>query len=90
MTPVELVLENLRLIVGLMVLALFVVGLILGLRTEWGRDRLATAAVRLAEAALALAERWLARQVEPAGMGSIQYARGELRHWQTLRRSGGG
>jgi hypothetical protein len=86
MTPVETVTENLPLILGLIVLGLFLVGLVLGLRTEGGRGRLARAAVQLAVAALGLAERWLAGQMEPrVSDGSIQYARGELRHWLARR-----
>lgn len=78
--------ENLPLILGLVLGGLFVVGLVLGLRTTGGRDALAAAAVRLAVTALALAERWLGDQVMPAGgSGSIQYARGELRHWLAAR-----
>lgn len=69
----------------LAVVALFVLGLVLGLRTEGGRDRLAAAAVQLAVAALALAERWLNSQVEATGVGSIQYAQGELRLWLAER-----
>lgn len=77
----ELVSENLPLILGAGALALFVIGLVLGLRTPGGRNALAAAAVRLAVTALGFAERWLGSQVEPAGLGSVQYARGELRHW---------
>jgi hypothetical protein len=83
----ELVTENLPLILGAGALALFVIGLVLGLRTEGGRESLARAAVRLAVAALGFAERWLGRQVEPAaaGLGSVQSARNELRFWLALR-----
>jgi len=84
----ELVTENLPLILGAGALALFVIGLVLGLRTEGGRESLARAAVRLAVAALGFAERWLGRQVEPAGLGSVQFARGELVFW--LARSSDG
>ena len=82
----ELVTENLPLILGAGALALLVIGLALALRTESGRDALAAAAVRLAVTALGFAERWLGRQVEPAGLGSVQYARGELRHWLDARK----
>lgn len=86
MTPVEIVTENLPLILGLIIFGLFVIGMALALRTEGGRERLAAAAVRLAVAALGFAERWLGGQVMPAGgSGSIQYARGELRHWLAAR-----
>ena len=84
----EIVAENLPLILGLVLGVLFLVGLVLGLRTEGGRERLAAAAVRLAVAALGFAERWLGGQVvAQGGSGSLQYARGELRHWLAARAS---
>lgn len=88
MTPVEIVTENLPLILGLIIFGLFVIGMALALRTEGGRERLAAAAVRLAVAALGFAERWLGGQVvAQGGSGSLQYARGELRHWLAARAS---
>jgi hypothetical protein len=82
--------ENLPLILGIALGALFVLGLVLGLRTENGRAGLAAAAVRLAVAALGFAERWLGRQVEPVtlengrtvyGPTPVSQARTDLRRW---------
>lgn len=81
----ETVTENLPLILGSIIFLLFVLGMALALRTDGGRERLAAAAVRLAVAALGFAERWLQRQVEPASLGSVQFAQNELRFWLALR-----
>lgn len=61
----QVVTDNLPLILGGMALILFVIGLVLALRTPGGRNALATAAVRLAVAFLALAERWLGGVIMP-------------------------
>lgn len=81
----QFVSENLPLVLGVALGVLFVTGLVLALRTEGGRDRLAAAAVRLAVAALGFAEKWLGQQVQPAGLGSVEYARGELQFWLKQR-----
>ena len=70
-------------------LVLFVVGLVLALRTQGGRDTLAAAAVKLAVFALGLAERWLGKMLEPAAIGDsvqdyqapVTTARAELTAW---------
>lgn len=74
MTPMEFVMANLPLIVGIVVFVVFTVGLVLALSTASGRDALAGAAVRLAVAMLALAERWLGQQMEPV---TVRSATGE-------------
>lgn len=65
MSPIEFVTENMPLIVGVGVFVIFAAGLVLALRTESGRESLATGAVRLALAMLTLAEHWLGNQVQP-------------------------
>ena len=65
--------DNWLLILAGLALALFVVGLVLALKTQGGRDTLAAAAVKLAVFALGLAERWLGKMIEPATIGdSVQ------------------
>lgn len=81
--------DNLLLILAVLALVLFVIGLVLALRTQSGRDTLAAAAVKLAVFALALAERWLGQHAEPADIGDsirdykapVTSARAELAAW---------
>lgn len=86
--------NNPLLVAGIVLaLVLFVVGLVLALRTQGGRDTLAAAAVKLAVFALALAERWLGGMLEPPAMGSsvddyqepVTQARAELTAWLNRR-----
>ena len=58
-----LVQEYLPLIIGAIAFVLFTAGLVLALRTESGRQRLADGAIRLALALLSLAEGWLAELI---------------------------
>ena len=75
----DLIVEYLPLVIGLVVAGLFVVGLGLALRTETGRQGLADGAIRLALALLALAEGWLAGVIgSRAKMGRVQQARAAL------------
>jgi hypothetical protein len=74
-------------------LVLFIVGLVLALRTQGGRDALAAAAVKLAVFALGLAERWLGKMIEPASVGDsvqdyqqpVTSARADLQVWLNRR-----
>lgn len=78
----EMVREWLPLALGIGLAALFVLGLILALRSETGREALAGGAIRFALAALALAERWLGSVVRAQGQGRaarVREARGLLR-----------
>lgn len=80
----QIVSENLGLIVGVLVFVLFVIGLVLALRTEKGRNSLAAGAVRVALAALALAEKWIGQQLEPAAVDAIGAEENEIvaaRRW---------
>jgi len=85
--------DNWPLILAGLALVLFVVGLVLALRTQSGRDALAAAAVKLAVFALALAERWLGGMIEPAALGDsirdyrrpIILAHAELTGWLDRR-----
>jgi hypothetical protein len=96
MSASEFVAENLGLILGVLAFAVFVVGLMLALRTEGGRNTLAGGAVRVALAALALAERWLSGQMQvetqtaletgdTAQEHEIEAARRWLKGWQARR-----
>ena len=81
--------DHLPLILAGIALALFIVGLVLALRTQAGRDKLAAAAVKLAVFALGLAERWLGKMIEPETIGDsirdykqpVTSAREELAAW---------
>ena len=85
--------DNWLLILAGIALALFIVGLVLALRTQGGRDTLAAAAVRLAVFALGLAERWLGKMAEPAAIGDsvadyqapVLRARVDLKDWLKRR-----
>ena len=85
----EWLMENLALVVGVVVFVIFTIGLVLAMRTQAGRDKLAGASVRLAVACLALAERWLGGMLEPEGIGDsitlyrqpVAQARAELSAW---------
>jgi hypothetical protein len=59
----EWIMDNIGVVLVIVIGGLFVIGLVLGLRSEDGRRRLAEAAVRFAVTALALAERWLGTQI---------------------------
>jgi len=71
----EMVREWLPLALGIGAAVLFVVGLVLALRTERGREALAGGAIRFALAALALAERWLGSVVGVQGQGRVERVR---------------
>lgn len=95
MSAAEWLQANLGVVVFAVMAALFVLGLVLGLRTEDGRGALAAGAVRVALAFLALAERWLGRQeLEPVTLreGVTEYqsnrvtlARVQLKAWLLAR-----
>ena len=80
----QIVTDNLGLIAGIVAFVLFVIGLVLALRTEGGRNTLAGAAVRVALAALAMAERWIGKQEPPATAGEMDAQEHEIeaaRRW---------
>lgn len=68
--------DNTGIIIAAAVAVVFVIGLVLALRTERGRVALGNAAVRLAVAALGMAERWLGHLIYVAPDGEIA-ARGK-------------
>ena len=76
-----LIAEYLPAVIGLIVFALFTIGLALALRSEQGRTALADGAVALALALLRLAEGWLAEMIgqqSQAKRGRISQARAIL------------
>ena len=81
--------DNWLLILAGLALVLFIVGFVLALRTQGGRDTLAASAVKLAVFALGLAERWLGKMLEPEAIGDsirdykqpVTSARAELKGW---------
>ena len=95
------VVENIGLVAGVIVFILVMVGLVIALQTEGGRNSLAAAAVKVAMAALALAEAWLRGEIESQkteawahGLAvqenEIELAQKALRLWLESRRSDGG
>ena len=89
--------ENIGLVLVVVSGGLFVLGLVLGLKSEDGRRRLAEAAVRFAVTALALAERWLGAKFDPVTLedgrtvykdNQVTLARVQLKAW--LKRAGDG
>jgi hypothetical protein len=85
--------DNWLLILAGLALVLFIVGLVLALRTQGGRDTLAASAVKLAVFALGLAEKWLGKMLEPASIGGsvqdyhepVTTARDDLQGWLNKR-----
>lgn len=62
---IDLITNNLTFFIGLFVFVVFVIGFVLALSTQAGRDALGKAAVKLAIAALGFAEKWLGLKIEP-------------------------
>ena len=85
--------DNWLLILAGLALVLFIVGFVLALRTQGGRDTLAASAVKLAVFALGLAERWLGKMLEPPAIGRsvaddqapVMRARVDLKGWLNKR-----
>jgi hypothetical protein len=85
--------DNWLLILAGLALVLFIVGFVLALRTQGGRDTLAASAVKLAVFALGLAEKWLGKMLEPPAIGRsvadyqqpVTSARADLQGWLKRR-----
>jgi hypothetical protein len=62
---IDLITNNLAFFIGVFVFILFVVGFVLAMSTETGRNAMGKAAVRFAIAALEAAEKWLGLEIAP-------------------------
>jgi hypothetical protein len=77
---IDLITNNLAFFVGLFVFVVFVVGFVIAMSTQAGRDALGRAAVRFAVTALGFAEKWLGREITGENLAAIDARQALAQH----------